>query len=80
MAMFTNLEMDSQAPLCLSAVPAVQEHHDGRGDSAVDVDPEVIRKGVRSLMQQVAQIERERVCSVLCTFTQRFHLRPKTLL
>ncbi|XP_026278331.2 rootletin isoform X2 [Frankliniella occidentalis] len=38
----------------------VQEHHDGRGDSVVDVDPEVIRKGVRSLMQQVAQIERER--------------------
>lgn len=26
-----------------------------------DVDPEVVRKGVRSLMQQVAQIERERV-------------------
>lgn len=39
----------------------MQEHHDGRGDSVVDVDPEVIRKGVRSLMQQVAQIERERV-------------------
>ena len=27
----------------------------------LDVDPEIIRKGVRSLMQQVAQIERERV-------------------
>ncbi|XP_065332594.1 rootletin [Cloeon dipterum] len=26
----------------------------------IDVDPEVVRKGVRSLMQQVAQIERER--------------------
>jgi rootletin len=27
----------------------------------IDVDPEIVRKGVRSLMQQVAQIERERV-------------------
>lgn len=39
-------------------------HHRGgddeRGD-AIDVDPEVVRKGVRALMQQVAQIERERV-------------------
>jgi len=40
---------------------AVQDHSDGRGDAVIDVDPEVIRKGVRSLMQQVAQIERERV-------------------
>lgn len=31
------------------------------GPEIVDVDPEVVRKGVRSLMQQVAQIERERV-------------------
>lgn len=29
----------------------------------MDVDPEIVRKGVRSLMQQVAQIERERVCN-----------------
>lgn len=35
-------------------------HDDGR-DGAIDVDPEVVRKGVRNLMQQVAQIERERV-------------------
>lgn len=34
--------------------------HDEK-DGAIDVDPEVVRKGVRSLMQQVAQIERERV-------------------
>ncbi|XP_063909729.1 rootletin isoform X3 [Zophobas morio] len=34
-------------------------HDDGR-DGAIDVDPEVVRKGVRNLMQQVAQIERER--------------------
>jgi rootletin len=27
----------------------------------VDVDPELVRKGVRTLMHQVAQIERERV-------------------
>lgn len=35
-------------------------HDDGR-DGVIDVDPEVVRKGVRNLMQQVAQIERERV-------------------
>ncbi|XP_050294395.1 rootletin isoform X2 [Anthonomus grandis grandis] len=29
-------------------------------DGSVDVDPEAVRKGVRNLMQQVAQIERER--------------------
>ncbi|KAH1021371.1 hypothetical protein HUJ04_010892 [Dendroctonus ponderosae] len=29
-------------------------------DGSIDVDPEVVRKGVRNLMQQVAQIERER--------------------
>jgi hypothetical protein len=40
---------------------SVQDHGDSRGDTIVDVDPEIIRKGVRSLMQQVAQIERERV-------------------
>ncbi|XP_058462467.1 rootletin isoform X2 [Malaya genurostris] len=38
--------------------------HDTRslsGDNAIiDVDPEMVRKGVRTLMQQVAQIERER--------------------
>nr|CAD7442663.1 unnamed protein product [Timema bartmani] len=39
-----------------------QDHGDGRHDGCilVDVDPEVVRKGVRNLMQQVAQIERER--------------------
>lgn len=38
------------------------QEHDGRGgDAHIDVDPEVVRKGVRNLMQQVAQIERERV-------------------
>ena len=40
---------------------SVQDHGDVRGDAIIDVDPEIIRKGVRSLMQQVAQIERERV-------------------
>lgn len=41
-----------------------QEHHSdsARGDAVIDVDPEVVRKGVRNLMHQVAQIERERVC------------------
>ncbi|XP_014470851.1 PREDICTED: centromere-associated protein E [Dinoponera quadriceps] len=36
-----------------------QDHGEGR-DVILDVDPEAVRKGVRSLMQQVAQIERER--------------------
>lgn len=35
-------------------------HDDGK-DVSFDIDPEVVRKGVRNLMQQVAQIERERV-------------------
>ncbi|KAK6626450.1 hypothetical protein RUM44_008923 [Polyplax serrata] len=34
-------------------------HGDGR-DPTIDVDPEIVRKGIRTLMQQVAQIERER--------------------
>jgi rootletin len=38
-----------------------QEHGD-TNRYAMDVDPEIVRKGVRSLMQQVVQIERERVC------------------
>ncbi|XP_043519039.1 rootletin isoform X2 [Frieseomelitta varia] len=37
-----------------------QDHIDSTRDVILDVDPEVVRKGVRSLMQQVAQIERER--------------------
>lgn len=36
-----------------------QEPPEGR--AVIDVDPEIVRKGVRNLMQQVAQIERERV-------------------
>jgi rootletin len=46
--------------------PARHHHRDREdaersGPEMVDLDPEVVRKGVRSLMQQVAQIERERV-------------------
>lgn len=41
------------------------DFHESRslsGDNLiVDVDPELVRKGVRTLMHQVAQIERERV-------------------
>ncbi|XP_077281306.1 ciliary rootlet coiled-coil, rootletin isoform X2 [Temnothorax americanus] len=37
-----------------------QDHGDSSRDIILDVDPETVRKGVRSLMQQVAQIERER--------------------
>jgi rootletin len=41
------------------------DFHDNRSVSGenliVDVDPELVRKGVRTLMHQVAQIERERV-------------------
>lgn len=32
----------------------------GGGDGPVDVDPELVRKGIRTLMHQVAQIEREK--------------------
>ncbi|CAH1108752.1 unnamed protein product [Psylliodes chrysocephalus] len=39
--------------------PARSGYDDGR-DGTIDIDPEVVRKGVRNLMQQVAQIERER--------------------
>ncbi|KAF7987174.1 hypothetical protein HCN44_011480 [Aphidius gifuensis] len=38
-----------------------EQHNDiNVRDVIIDVDPEAIRKGIRSLMQQVAQIERER--------------------
>ncbi|KAF7402943.1 hypothetical protein HZH66_005210 [Vespula vulgaris] len=36
------------------------EHGDSSKDIVIDVDPEAVRRGMRSLMQQVAQIERER--------------------
>lgn len=32
-----------------------------RPETFVEIDPETVRKGVRNLMQQVAQVERERV-------------------
>ncbi|XP_046406098.1 rootletin [Ischnura elegans] len=43
----------------------IQDAVDGRGGGEtpaglVDLDPELVRKGIRSLMQQVAQMERER--------------------
>lgn len=39
-----------------------QECRSMSGDNLIiDVDPELVRKGVRTLMHQVAQIERERV-------------------
>ena len=48
--------------------PARGGHHDCHESRSmttdsliVDVDPELVRKGVRTLMHQVAQIERERV-------------------
>ena len=49
--------------LCFNALisfVSVQDSHD-RSDNIIDVDPEIVRKGVRNLMMQVAQIERERV-------------------
>lgn len=42
-------------------------------DGSIDVDPEVVRKGVRNLMQQVAQIERERVIHPSSTQKSTFH-------
>uniref|UniRef100_A0A8D8KZD4 Rootletin n=2 Tax=Culex pipiens TaxID=7175 RepID=A0A8D8KZD4_CULPI len=56
-----------------------QQQHDTRslsGDNAIiDVDPEMVRKGVRTLMQQVAQIERERddFKMQLCTAKKQLH-------
>lgn len=45
------------------------DFHESRslsGDNLiVDVDPELVRKGVRTLMHQVAQIERERVSGTI---------------
>ncbi|CAD6231744.1 GSCOCG00001565001-RA-CDS [Cotesia congregata] len=43
-----------------SPARASHQEHDVSRDVILDVDPEAVRKGVRSLMQQVAQIERER--------------------
>lgn len=34
----------------------------------IDVDPELVRKGVRTLMHQVAQIERERVSNYVLNY------------
>lgn len=50
-----------------------QECHDNRSvcgseNVLIDVDPEMVRKGVRALMQQVAQIERERVSFIISFF------------
>lgn len=45
------------------------------GCVVLDVDPEMVRKGVRTLMQQVAQIERERddFKAQLCTAKKQLH-------
>ncbi|KAL6255819.1 hypothetical protein P5V15_013062 [Pogonomyrmex californicus] len=52
--------------------PARAQDHGDR-DIILDVDPEAVRKGVRSLMQQVAQIERERddYKTELCSFKKQ---------
>ncbi|XP_065072928.1 rootletin isoform X2 [Ochlerotatus camptorhynchus] len=53
-----------------------QETRSLSGDNAIiDVDPETVRKGVRTLMQQVAQIERERddFKMQLCTAKKQLH-------
>nr|CAD7197850.1 unnamed protein product [Timema douglasi] len=57
------IQMDGSVNLPFRLMITQQDHGDGRHDGCllVDVDPEVVRKGVRNLMQQVAQIERERV-------------------
>nr|CAD7568360.1 unnamed protein product [Timema californicum] len=56
------IQMDGSVNLPFRLMITQQDHGDGRHDGCllVDVDPEVVRKGVRNLMQQVAQIERER--------------------
>lgn len=39
----------------------------GRTDNAFEVDPECIKKTVQSILQQMTQLERERVISYDCT-------------
>lgn len=45
----------------LFAIFLFQDHGDSSREVVLDVDPEAVRKGVRSFMHQIAQIERERV-------------------
>lgn len=51
---------------------SVSEHSEIQRDVIIDVDPESVRKGVRNLMQQVAQIERERVRKIDLIFVLFF--------
>lgn len=53
----------------MPALDTAHEHGDGIREVILDVDPEAVRRGVKSLMQQVAQIERERV-----SFKKTVHL------
>lgn len=46
---------------CVNNFCPAQEHAEGNRELILDVDPEAVRRGVKTLMQQVAQIERERV-------------------
>lgn len=41
-------------------------------DVIIDVDPDIVRKGIRNLMQQVGQIERERVCRQIINYYYSF--------
>lgn len=43
-------------------IPPGREHSEDRNE-IIDVDPEMIKKGVRNLMHEVCQIEREKVSS-----------------
>lgn len=63
--------------MCVHAIMirnSVQDHADSNRDVIFDVDPEAVRKGIRFLMQQVAQIERERVtiCILFIIVYNRF--------
>ncbi|XP_070507489.1 rootletin-like isoform X2 [Chironomus tepperi] len=59
--------------------PCPNDSHDTRSLSCdnmiIDVDPELVRKGVRTLMHQVAQIERERddFKAQLCSAKKQIH-------
>ncbi|KAG5673476.1 hypothetical protein PVAND_003521 [Polypedilum vanderplanki] len=59
--------------------PCPNDSHDSRSLSCdnmiIDVDPELVRKGVRTLMHQVAQIERERddFKAQLCSAKKQIH-------
>uniref|UniRef100_A0ABD2WUT6 Rootletin-like coiled-coil domain-containing protein n=1 Tax=Trichogramma kaykai TaxID=54128 RepID=A0ABD2WUT6_9HYME len=54
------IEVRNTSRITFAFFHTVQEPADGNREVILDVDPEAVRRGVKALMQQVAQIERER--------------------